>query len=73
MEYVAAGRMAVAKDLLLRTTLALADVAQRVGYGSASAFSMAFSRHVGVPPGAFASGRPGPGLFQEAGVELVAS
>ena len=73
MEYVAAWRMAVAKDLLLRSTLALAEVAQRVGYGSASAFSMAFSRHVGLPPGAFAAERPEPELPQKAGVERVAS
>lgn len=57
MEYVAAWRMAVAKDMLLRGNLAIAELAQRVGYGSVSAFSMAFSRHVGVPPGAFAAKR----------------
>ena len=32
----------------------LADVAERVGYGSASTFSTAFSRHVGRPPGRYA-------------------
>lgn len=26
------------------------EIAQRIGYGSASAFSVAFSRFVGVPP-----------------------
>lgn len=57
MEYVTAWRMAVAKDLLLRGNLAMAEIAQRVGYGSASAFSMAFSRHVGTSPGAFANER----------------
>ncbi len=57
MEYVGAWRMAVAKDLLLRGNLAMAEIAQRVGYGSASAFSMAFSRHVGTSPGAFANER----------------
>jgi len=53
MEYLLAWRMAVAKDLLRGGTLALDEVARRVGYGSASTFSTAFSRHVGTPPGRF--------------------
>src|SRR6185295_913489 len=43
MEYLLAWRMALAKDLLGRQDLALTEVAERVGYGSASAFSTAFS------------------------------
>ncbi len=54
MEYLQSWRMAVAKDLLRRHDLPLTDIAERVGYGSASAFSTAFSRHVGQPPGQFA-------------------
>jgi AraC-like DNA-binding protein len=54
MEYLIAWRMAVAKDLLRRGDLKLAEVARRVGYGSASTFSTAFSRHVGEPPGRYA-------------------
>jgi AraC-like DNA-binding protein len=54
MEYLLAWRMAVAKDLLRRHELGLAEVAERVGYGSASTFSTAFCRHVGQPPGRFA-------------------
>jgi AraC-like DNA-binding protein len=54
MEYLLAWRMAVAKDLLRRHELGLAEVAERVGYGSASAFSTAFSRHVGQPPSRYA-------------------
>jgi AraC-like DNA-binding protein len=54
MEYLLAWRMAVAKDLLRRHELGLAEVAERVGYGSASTFSTAFSRHVGQPPGRYA-------------------
>jgi AraC-like DNA-binding protein len=54
MEYLLAWRMAVAKDLLRRQDLGLAEVAERVGYGSASTFSTAFSRHVGRPPGRYA-------------------
>jgi AraC-like DNA-binding protein len=54
MEYLLAWRMAVAKDLLRRKDLGLGEVAERVGYGSASTFSTAFSRHVGRPPGRYA-------------------
>jgi AraC-like DNA-binding protein len=54
MEYLLAWRMAVAKDLLRREDVALAEVAERVGYGSASAFSTAFSRYVGQPPSRYA-------------------
>ena len=54
MEYLLAWRMAVAKDLLRREELAIDEVAERVGYGSASAFSTAFSRYVGEPPGRYA-------------------
>ncbi|TIO09483.1 AraC family transcriptional regulator [Mesorhizobium sp.] len=54
MEYLLGWRMAVAKDLLLSRGIALDEVARRVGYGSASTFSTAFSRHVGQPPGRYA-------------------
>jgi AraC-like DNA-binding protein len=54
MEYLLAWRMAVAKDLLRRHDLGIDEVAERVGYASASTFSTAFSRHVGEPPGRFA-------------------
>ncbi len=54
MEYLLAWRMALARDLLRREGLSLAVVAERVGYGSASTFSTAFSRHVGQPPGRYA-------------------
>jgi transcriptional regulator GlxA family with amidase domain len=46
--------MAVAKDLLRRHDFGLDEVAERVGYGSASTFSTAFSRHVGQPPSHYA-------------------
>lgn len=49
-EYLLAWRMALAKDLLRRNGVGVAEVAARVGYGSASTFSVAFSRHVGLPP-----------------------
>lgn len=54
MEYLLAWRMALAKDLLRKQDISLAEVAERVGYGSASTFSTAFSRHVGRPPSQFA-------------------
>ncbi len=53
MEYLLAWRMALAKDLLRRDGMALVEVAERVGYGSASSFSTAFSRHVGQAPGQY--------------------
>ncbi len=54
MEYARAWRMAVARDLLLRGDLTQAEIAQRVGYGSASAFTLAFVRHEGIAPGLWA-------------------
>lgn len=50
MEYLLAWRMAVARDLLRRGDQGIAEVAELVGYGSASTFSTAFSRHVGQSP-----------------------
>ena len=61
MEYLLAWRMAVARDLLRRRDLSLSEVAERVGYGSPSTFSTAFSRHVGEPPGRYARARRAPG------------
>jgi AraC-like DNA-binding protein len=56
MEYLLAWRMAVAKDLLRRRDVRVAELAERVGYGSASTFSTAFTRHVGQPPSRYAAG-----------------
>jgi AraC-like DNA-binding protein len=53
MDYLLTWRMAVAKSLLRAGKLTLDEVAGRIGYGSASTFSTAFSRHVGLPPGRF--------------------
>lgn len=53
MEYLLSWRMEIAKDLLRREGLAIAEVAERVGYASTSTFSTAFSRHVGRPPSQF--------------------
>lgn len=50
MEYLLGWRMALAKDLLRREKAGVAQVAARVGYSSASTFSVAFARSVGTPP-----------------------
>lgn len=54
MQYLLEWRMAIAKDLLRRERPALAEVAERVGYQSASAFSTAFTRLTGCTPSEFA-------------------
>lgn len=54
MEYLLEWRIAIAKDLLLRERAPLSEVAEMIGYQSASAFSVAFSRHVGCSPSGFA-------------------
>ncbi|MGH8778443.1 AraC family transcriptional regulator [Paraburkholderia sp.] len=54
MEYLLTWRMALAKDLLRRNEGRVAEIAQRVGYSSASTFSVAFTRHVGQPPTQYA-------------------
>jgi AraC-like DNA-binding protein len=58
MEYLLAWRMALAKRLLRTREFAIEHVATQVGYGSASTFSTAFTRHVGIPPARYA--RVGP-------------
>jgi AraC-like DNA-binding protein len=54
MEYLLAWRMALAKKLLRDKEGNVAEVAERVGYSSASTFSVAFTRYVGMPPTRFA-------------------
>lgn len=54
MEYVLSWRMAIARNMLRRGSGGVKEVAETVGYGSASAFSVAFTRFVGVPPTQFA-------------------
>jgi transcriptional regulator GlxA family with amidase domain len=54
MEYLLTWRMALAKDLLRQPDISLIEVAQRIGYKSASAFSTAFKRHQGEPPSHYA-------------------
>lgn len=54
MDYLLTWRMTLAKALLRSGAQTIATVAQAVGYGSASAFSTAFARHVGQPPARYA-------------------
>jgi AraC-like DNA-binding protein/mannose-6-phosphate isomerase-like protein (cupin superfamily) len=56
MNYLQAWRMAMAKQLLRQREVAIAEIAERVGYSSVSAFGVAFTRHVGIPPGRYAKG-----------------
>lgn len=60
MEYLLTWRMALAKNLLRRNEGGVAEIAARVGYGSASTFSTAFTRHVGLPPARYARGKAEP-------------
>lgn len=54
MEYLLGWRMEIAKQLLHHEGLPVAEVAERVGYGSASTFSVAFSRQIGQSPSRYA-------------------
>jgi AraC-like DNA-binding protein len=53
MQYLLEWRIAIAKDLLRRERPPLAEVAARIGYQSASAFSTSFSRVTGCSPSDF--------------------
>lgn len=52
MHYVTRWRMHVATDLLCDEQLTVAAVAERLGYASEAAFSRAYKRTTGTPPGA---------------------
>lgn len=54
MSYLLQWRMTLAKELLRLRQGSLAEIAHRTGYGSASALSVAFTRHVGTPPSLYA-------------------
>jgi len=57
IEYLTSWRMALAKNLLGRGNAGMHEIAEQVGYGSASAFSTAFTRFVGLPPSKYAEQR----------------
>ncbi|CAO3401650.1 AraC family transcriptional regulator [Azospirillum sp. 11R-A] len=71
IEYLARWRMALAKDALVRGAKSLDRIAEEVGYESASAFSTAFRKRQGCPPGQFArnsaTGGTGQPLSDDAG------
>ena len=50
MQYLARWRMQMAATLLRTTPAGLAEIAERVGYGSEAALSRAFKRSLGVAP-----------------------
>jgi AraC-like DNA-binding protein len=53
MQYLAQWRMQMASTLLLQSSASVATIALEVGYDSEAAFSRAFKRIVGVPPGSW--------------------
>jgi AraC-like DNA-binding protein len=54
MVYLTDWRMSLAKERLRRGNGSLSEIGAALGYGSASAFSTAFAREVGQPPGQYA-------------------
>jgi AraC-like DNA-binding protein len=54
MEYLQNWRMTLARHMLRSRQHSIAEVAAKIGYGSTSAFSSAFSRRMGVPPAQYA-------------------
>jgi AraC-like DNA-binding protein len=56
MEYLLTWRMALARRLLHTKALGMDEVAERAGYASASSFTVAFARHVGISPARYARG-----------------
>ncbi|WP_415401800.1 AraC family transcriptional regulator [Tateyamaria sp. SN3-11] len=54
MGYLLNWRMTLAKHMLRSGSHGIAEVTDKIGYGSASAFSTAFARHVGAAPGKYA-------------------
>ncbi|MGF9694499.1 AraC family transcriptional regulator [Rhizobium sp. 0TCS1.26] len=54
VEYLLRWRMALAKDALRYSRGTLDEIAEQVGYQSASAFSTAFSQKIGCPPREYA-------------------
>jgi AraC-like DNA-binding protein len=57
MQYLARWRMQLASELLALTGASIAEIADRLGYGSEAALSRAFKRIVGVSPAPWRQGR----------------
>ncbi|HVW29109.1 MAG TPA: AraC family transcriptional regulator [Polyangiaceae bacterium] len=60
LRYLTRQRMLLAAELLRDSDASLAEIAARVGYESEFAFSRAFKRHHGLPPGVFRRNAPLP-------------
>ncbi len=56
MDYLLSWRMALAKRFLEQKK-AITEVAALVGYSSSSTFTVAFTRHTGMPPGQYSKSR----------------
>jgi len=52
-EYVQYHRLSLAQTLLRETSESLTEIALSVGYKTQSAFTMAFKRQLGMPPGVY--------------------
>ncbi|MEN7531742.1 AraC family transcriptional regulator [Cupriavidus sp. 2SB] len=53
LDYLAQWRMTIARSALRHSDEPLTDIAERIGYLSDTAFSIAFKRHTGLSPGRF--------------------
>lgn len=73
MGYVTRWRMHVALDRLKHDDVSVAELAARVGYESEAAFSRAFKRTVGMPPGAVRRSPAETGRNSRAGQRLAPS
>jgi AraC-like DNA-binding protein len=73
MDYLLSWRMALAKDILRRGEKDLGEVAEKVGYSSASSFSVAFNRLVGSPPSRYARALANDAASDEAVAQLPAA
>jgi AraC-like DNA-binding protein len=58
MAYLKRWRLQVGATMLRQQAVALSSVAERVGYESTAAFSRAFTREFGVPPGLYRRRKP---------------
>jgi AraC family transcriptional regulator, alkane utilization regulator len=61
MQYLAAWRMHLARNLLRESKLSVGEIAERVGYESEAAFNRAFHRIIGAPPASWRRSNPSAG------------
>jgi AraC-like DNA-binding protein len=70
MQYLASWRMQIAANLLLNGVDSVAMIAERVGYESEAAFSRAFRKIVGLPPGEWRKQKVAKAAGRSAATEL---